>query len=135
MRICVAESDLKTRLFLNSLGHEMEFASCRNELLSVVEKRPAFDAILVDAKMVLSDTTLLRQLRTVGSVTPIIVMFGPDEKHDSEKVFWGEAHAFVRKPTHIGKLKLILSRLSECRTKPTSVARTTRRIKLVKQGN
>jgi len=135
MRICIADSDSKTRLFLASLGHEVMFASCKDGLLSAVENCPVFDAVIIDAKTVSSDLTLLRRIHDVRSSTTIIVMFGPDEDQIPEGMFWGKAHAFLRKPKHLGKLKMILSRLSEYRTDRNSESEITRKFRVTKLVN
>ena len=135
MRVCIADCDSKTRMFLASRGYYMEFAASRDGLLSTLGDRPAFDVVIVDAKMVLAEANLLHRIRAASSSTKIIVTVGPEEDNVQEKILWDEAHAILRKPYHLGKLQLILARLSDSRTAQVSTSEITRKFRLVKLTN
>ena len=69
------------------------------------------DLVITDLDMPTPGTEAIRQLRTCGIQTPIIVLSGSVDPENSETLYALGAQAVVSKPANLGELDLIVELL------------------------
>ena len=102
---------LTTCLELN--GYEVQSATNGKDALSLLSKK-AFDLVFLDIKMPeISGTEVLRRIRTIGVITPVVIMTAFATVKNAVECTKMGAVAYLQKPFTADKVKAVLEELNE----------------------
>ena len=116
-RILVVDDDVDIRTelaeFLETKGYQVEVAGDGREALEMIKAAPA-DVVITDIKMPRGDGyELIRQLRAMDPVIPIIIIAGHVSQPDFNKAKKFGGTIIMKKPISVRKLYKHLKHLNE----------------------
>ena len=116
-RILVVDDDVDIRTelteFLETKGYQVEVAGDGREALDMIKAVPA-DVVITDIKMPRGDGyELIRQLRAMDPVIPIIIIAGHVSQADFNKAKNLGGTIIMKKPISVRKLYQHLKHLNE----------------------
>ena len=116
-RILVVDDDVDIRTelteFLETKGYQVEVAGDGREALDMIKAAPA-DAMITDIKMPGGDGyELIRQLRAMDTVIPIIIIAGHVSQSDINQAKNLGVTTIMKKPISVRKLYKYLKHLNE----------------------
>ncbi len=120
-RILVVDNDVDIRTelaeFLETKGYQVEVAGDGREALDMIKAAPA-DAMITDIKMPGGDGyELIRQLRAMDPVIPIIIIAGHISQSDINQAKNFGVTKIMKKPISVRKLYKYLKHLNESEDK------------------